>query len=191
VFALAARYRGFGRCFAGVAGLCVLIACSGSGTRDGVATQMLLLQLAPAALGTDLALQQRLVFRRETGEQQIDALLEVDANEVRLLLHQAGQSALRLYWDGSVLNESRADWLPAELSAARVLSDLQLTHWPLASIRAALPNGWRLQASAAQRALSYRGDIVVSIDYLDAQHSRLTQHRYGYVLEIESAEVAQ
>lgn len=174
---------------AGVA-LSALTACGAAGTRGPGSAQMPLLRLQPAALGQELALQQRLTFTRQNGNDQIDALLEVDASQVRLLLHQAGQSALRLLWDGSALTETRADWLPAELSAERVLSDLQLTYWPPASIRASLPPDWTLQTDAAQRALSYRGDLVVSIELLTPQRARLTQHRYGYVLEINSVEVA-
>ncbi len=149
-----------------------------------------LLQLAPAELGRELALQQRLTFVRDERREQIDALLEVDGNEVRLLLHQAGQSALRLHWDGQVLTESRADWLPDELNAARVLSDLQLVHWPLAAIQSQLPAGWRVTEGNGNRLLRAGDELVARVDYPQTHRQRLTQYRYGYVLEIASVEVA-
>lgn len=149
-----------------------------------------LLQLAPAELGRELALQQRLTFIRGERREQIDALLEVDGKEVRLLLHQSGQSALRLYWDGQVLTESRADWLPAELNAARVLSDLQLVHWPIEAIQSQLPAGWRVTRGDGSRLLRAGDELVAQVEYLQAHQQRLTQHRFGYELEIASAEIA-
>ena len=166
--------------------LLALCGCAaGPGSRAG---EVPLLQLAPAALGRTMALQQRLVFIRQQQRDQIDALLEVDAHQVRLVMHQVGQSALKLRWDGSALVQSRAEWLPAALDGARVLADIQLVYWPAEQIQQALPAGWRLSAAPDQRQLHFGDELVVTVEYLGPRHQRLTHARYGYSLDIQSIE---
>lgn len=147
------------------------------------------LQLSPSSLGGTLALQQRLVFRHGERSDTVDALVEADARSVRVVLHQQGQVMLRLSWDGESLQQTRAPQLPPALSAQRVLDDLQLVHWPAASIRAALPPGWELQERATQRRLLHRDHVVVTVDGLGRREAWLENHRAGYRLEISSVPV--
>ena len=65
-----------------------------------------------------------------------------------------GQVAARLDWDGVTLTENRAPWWPQAVSGSRILSDLQLTLWPVAAIQAALPAGWRLVEAGDVRTLT-------------------------------------
>lgn len=156
----------------------------------GEAGAMPSLRLAPAALGRELALQQRLEFRHGERRDSIEALVEVDAAQVRLLIHAQGQVALRLQWDGSVLQQTRADWLPAALSGERVLDDLQLVFWPAPAIMAALPQGWQLREFEGGRELRQGGAPVASVAFLGPGHARLQQHRQAYTLDIHSVLVA-
>ena len=95
------------------------------------------LRLAPEALGHELAVQQQLRFQFGPHTRTLDAMLEVDAHEVRLLVQAMGQTGVRVFWDGQQLQQQRADWLPASVRAERVLDDLQFSLWPVAMIAAA------------------------------------------------------
>lgn len=148
------------------------------------------LRLSPASLGFEMALQQRLQVIVGDQSQTLDALLEVDAGELRLGVQALGQSALTMRWDGKELQQRRADWLPPALSADRVLFDLQLVFWPADAIRAVLPADWSLQEAPGQRLLLHAGTAVVSVNYLSVNHSVLKHLREAYVLDVTSTSAA-
>ena len=145
------------------------------------------LRLTPAGLGRELALQQRLQVSVGENTQSMDALLEVDSQELRLAVQALGQSALTLHWDGKSLREERADWLPPTLSGERVLFDLQLVFWPAEAIRTALPGDWTLREAAGTRQLWQRDTMVASVEYPADNEAVLTQLRDHYRLQISSA----
>ena len=98
----------------------VLAACRTVPASVDAAAALPSLHLAPAALAGGLALQQRLTFVREGRRDTIDALVEVDAAEVRVVAHAQGQVALRFTWNGETLTQVRDERLPAAVQAARV-----------------------------------------------------------------------
>lgn len=144
------------------------------------------LRLAPAALGQDLALQQRLRFSYGSTVREMDALLEADADEVRLLVQALGQTGVRLFWDGNELRQQRAAWLPKMVRAERVLDDLQFSLWPAVEIQRVLPPGWTLRETGPLRELLHDGQAWLSTTYLDWQHLHLVNLAEGYQLEIDS-----
>ena len=144
------------------------------------------LRLAPALLGHPLSLQQHLTLQAPGREQQLDVLLEADAQHVQLGVVAMGQVAARLAWDGTTLTEERAPWLPQAVSGARILSDLQLTLWPVAAIQAALPAGWVLAESGNVRTLSQDGEVVTVITHIAPAVVELDQRREHFKLKIES-----
>jgi hypothetical protein len=148
------------------------------------------LHLSPASLGRELALQQHLQVGVGEHSQAVDALLEVDAQELRLGMQAMGQSAMTLRWDGHRLDEQRADWLPPVLNGERVLFDLQLVLWPAPAIRGALPAGWTLVESGNERRLMQGETEVANVAYPAEGHAVLTQARDHYRLDIESVPVA-
>ena len=146
---------------------------------------------AAAALPGGLALQQRLTFVREGRRDTIDALVEVDAAEVRVVAHAQGQVALRFTWNGETLTQVRDERLPAAVQAARVLDELQFAYWPIAAIAAALPAGWTLDGEAAHRVLRHR-DVstpVLEVTHRDDGTVRLVYPGQGWELHIESRAV--
>lgn len=147
------------------------------------------LHLAPAALGHALSVQQKLHFRFGAQQRELDALLEVDAAEVRLAVQALGQTGVSLRWDGTELTQQRAAWLPETVRSERVLDDLQFVLWPAEAIRAALPPDWRLQEQAGVRRLLRGHTVWLSAAPLDAQRVRLENFAERYSLEIESADV--
>jgi uncharacterized protein YbdZ (MbtH family) len=149
------------------------------------------LQLAPAALGHELAVQQRLHFQFGSQQRDLDALLEVDAQEVRLAVQAMGQSGVRLQWDGRELHEQRAAWLPPAVRSARVLDDLQFALWPTDAVRAALPAAWQVSDDGVVRRLSHAGQDWLVLTRLSPQRLQLQNRAEGYQLEIETLDEAQ
>lgn len=147
------------------------------------------LRLAPAALGEELSLQQKLHFRFGAQQRELDALLEVDASEVRLAVQALGQTGVSLRWDGSELTQQRASWLPEAVRGERVLDDLQFVLWPADAIRAALPPGWRLEEQAGVRRLLHGDTVWLSVTPVDIFHVKLENFAERYSLEIESADI--
>ena len=145
-----------------------------------------LLRLAPALLGHPLNLQQHLTLQAPGHDQELDVLLEADAAHVQLGVVAMGQVAARLDWDGRTLTENRAPWWPAAVSGSRILSDLQLTLWPVAAIQAALPPGWQLVESGDTRTLTDQGVAVTVIKRVSPQVVELEQRREHFRLKIES-----
>lgn len=151
--------------------------------------------MAPATLGTELVLRQRLSFERGGQRQYAEALLEIDADALRLLLVSGPQRLLWLRWDGSELVEERAAELPAELQGQRVIDDIQLAYWPASLIRQELPAGWSLQDAPQRRELRHRGQTVVSVDYSGPERwlgeILIERPQFAASLRIESREDAR
>jgi hypothetical protein len=181
---------------AGLSAVALLLAalvsggCASPARRGAAADAVPLLRLPPAALPGGLAEQQRLEFRWDGQRRTIDALVEVDADAVRVAMHAQGQVALRFEWDGERLVSTRAAGLPPTLTAERVLSDLQLVHWPVAAVQAALPAGWTIAATPAGRTLADAGEPVATVAR-ESGRLVLRQLRHGYVLAIDAHPVAR
>ena len=169
-----------------LAAVLLLAACAGARVRPP-AIALPPLQLAPAALGQTLALQQRLVFSYGSHHSTMEALLEADASEVRLAVQALGQTGVTLRWDGHTLEQQRAPWLPPQVRGERVLDDLQFALWPAAAVRAALPPDWTLVEQGDERRLEHAGRAWLVLQTQDATHQRLRNLAEGYALDIESA----
>jgi hypothetical protein len=116
-------------------------------------------------------------------------LLEADAQHVQMGVVAMGQVAARLDWDGTTLTENRASWWPQAVSGSRILSDLQLTLWPVAAIQSALPTGWRIVEDGNVRTLSQDGAVVTVISRTGPQVVELDQQREHFKLKIESRDL--
>jgi hypothetical protein len=149
------------------------------------------LRLAPAALGQAISVQQHLTVQRAGATRDLDVALEVDASRVNLVGLAFGQRVLSLQFDGRELSEWRHPMLPAQVRAADVLEDLQLTLWPAAEIARALPPGWAIEDQGLRRTLRLDGKVVTTIDYSGTPRWQgtavLDNVRYQYRLTIESA----
>ncbi|MBF6023356.1 DUF3261 domain-containing protein [Lysobacter niastensis] len=162
----------------------MLAACAAAPPRAAVTVPEL--RLAPSALGHELSVQQRLHFSFGQQQRDLDALLEVDAQEVRLAVQALGQSGVRLSWDGTELQQQRAPWLPPSVRGERVLSDLQFTLWPADAIRAALPAPWTLNEDGHTRRLERDGIVWLQVDREGPGRYLLDNRAEGYRLQIES-----
>lgn len=173
--------------------LCLLLAACAARGPDAPLAGLPTLRLAPAALGHDLVLQQRLVLVREGQRRELDALLEVDAAQVRLLVQSLGLPAVHLVWDGRRLDEQRAPWLPSQVRGERVLSDLQFALWPLSAVRAALPPSWQVEQVGDERRLldAQHRAWLVARDQGDVGNLSLRNLAEGYTLEVRSTPASE
>lgn len=165
------------------------LASAGCAPRAG-APARLGLKLAPAALGASISVQQRLTVERDGRIDEIDAALEVDAEQVNLVLLAFGQRALTVHYNGEALETWRHPRFPSELRVEDVLEDLQLTLWPVEAIRQALPPGWQIEENGLRRVLSLDNAPVMTIEYSGAPRWSgkivLANLRYRYRLTIDS-----
>ncbi|MFC3107951.1 DUF3261 domain-containing protein [Undibacterium arcticum] len=168
--------------------LSVLAGCATPPRQTG--RQLIGLKLAPAALGASISLQQHLTVQRDGRTDELDAALEVDPEHLELVGLALGQRVLTLHYDGQNLQSWRHLMLPAQVRAEDVLEDLQLTLWPLESIRQALPAGWRAEESGLRRTLFLDDAPVTVIDYSGTPRwsgtVELSNLRYHYHLTIQS-----
>lgn len=149
------------------------------------------LKLAPSALGASVNLQQQIRVERGGRVENLQAVLEVDAERVDLVGLALEQRVLSLHYDGRVLQSWRHPMLPAKFRSEDVLEDLQLALWPAEAIRQALPQGWRIEEHGRRRTLLLDDQPVMEIDYSGEPRwigkIDLANLRYHYRLTIESA----
>lgn len=167
----------------------LLAACASRGPVMKPLAELPKLHLSPSSLGREVSLQQRLEFRFGKQQRELDALLEVDADHVRLLVQAMGQSGVRLDWDGNKLLEQRAPWLPPAVRSERVLDDLQFALWPLEAIHAALPAGWQVaEVDGERRLMDAQGKAwLVSRSGGGLGNVELRNLAEGYQLTVHSA----
>ena len=149
--------------------------------------------LAPAAAGFEASLTQEVSFERGAAHFECLVLVDVSSAEVVLAgLSPFGSRMLSLRWDGKKISQERDASLPQQLPSELILRDFQLTFWPSATIRAALPRGgWTLRDEGRERDLLKAGQPVVRIRFsgderlhadVDFEHIGL-----GYRLSIHPA----
>lgn len=120
----------------------------------------------------------------------MDALLEVDEDELRLSVHAMGQAGVNLRWNGVTLQQQRAPWLPGFVRGERVLDDLQFALLPAAPIRAALPPGWSLFDDGRVRELRQGGTTWLLLERIGPGRMQLHNRAAGYRLLIDSVVLA-
>jgi hypothetical protein len=151
-----------------------------------------LFQLAPAALGRELHLAQRVTFVRGSTTMSFDAQLEADASALKLAAFALGQTVARMTWDGVRLEETHSQRVPDVVTPARIMSDVQLAFWPEESIRAALPAGYSLQTAPGVRRVLLGGEALIEVRYEGAgpifPRIELNHLAHGFRMIIESTE---
>ncbi len=163
----------------------VLAACASTPTPD--APRSPLLALKPSALGCEVAVQQRLTLK-QAGKplQQLDALLEVDAQAVRVAFFVVGQGMGSMVWDGRQLDKQLSRHWPAQLVPEQILSDLQLAFWPAQHVQRALQAPWQMDVTDSGRSLLRDGSEQVRVQFLGRDAVEITYPAGPFVLRVES-----
>lgn len=153
--------------------------------------ELALPRVLPADMDTVIQLNQHLVITRDFSQHELDAVLAINAHEVKMAAIGLGLRLITLSYDGQTIKEDRHAILPASVSGERILRDLVLTYWPLASIQAHLPEGWRLEEEGNIRTLRWQEQIVFRIQYEGTPRWRGKTHlenlQRDYVIEIQSS----
>lgn len=169
-----------------IGGLALLGACVTAPT----APVRLGLQLAPADLGEEIALQQHLIIERNGKTDEMDAALEVDGSHLQLVGLAFGQRVLSLEYDGKSMTTWRHFMLPQQVRAEDILEDMQLTLWPVEAIKKALPAGWRIVDQGLKRSLYLDDSLICEINYSAMPRwsgtVRLENLRYHYRIMVQS-----
>lgn len=169
----------------------LLLALGACATPPAAPPARLGLKLAPAALDASISVQQHLRVERAGRNDELDAALEVDPQHLQLVGLAFGQRVLSLQYDGKQMTSWRHLMLPAQVRAEDVLEDLQLTLWPAAAIRAALPARWSITDDGLRRTLALDGAAVTVISYSGMPRWSgtvvLDNLRYHYKLTIQNA----
>jgi hypothetical protein len=151
--------------------------------------------LPPSAAGRQASLAQSVTMTSDKGA-TFEALtaVEVDPRWLRVAaLGPMGNRILFLDWDGKRYQEERDPHLPADFPLKVVLRDLELSLFPAAAVRQALPSGdWALLEKPRLRVLTLDGKPVIRIEYsTDDPWTSTVNFRhltYGYRLEVRPAE---
>lgn len=180
--------RDFGRTWRpvalGVAAL-LLAGCASLGAPDAARSPPL--AMAPAALRCEVAVQQRLTVERPgRPAQQLDALLEVDAEAVRLAFFVVGQGVGSMVWDGWRWDKQLSSHWPAQLAPEQVLSDLQLAFWPERAVQGAVQAPWSVEASPTGRRLLREGRELVRVQFVGNSAVDIIYPQGPLTLRIES-----
>ncbi|WP_341675754.1 DUF3261 domain-containing protein [Niveibacterium sp. SC-1] len=149
--------------------------------------------VSPAAFGASVALSQQITVEAPGTTHSLEAALAITPQRVDLVGLAMGMRIIEVHLDGQGLTEKRNPLLPETVTGARILRDVMLAYWPQAAIAAALPEGWRVEDSGNQRRVLQGEELVLEIEYPGEPrwkgHTRLTNHRLRYTLQIESEEV--
>ena len=165
--------------------LLLLGACASPDAHN--AARVPLLALAPGALGCSVAVQQRLTVELpDRPMQQLEALLDVDAEAVRLAFFLMGQGMGTMVWDGQQWDKQLSRHWPAQLAPEQVLSDLQLAFWPTAVVQRAVQAPWSVEASATGRRLLRDGQEQVRVQFVGSATVEIIYPQGPFTLRVES-----
>ena len=170
--------------------LVLVTACRGTAPPPPVPDDRPLLALSPASFAGSLSVQQRVHVERDGRVVDFDAVLEVSPDMVTLVALGFGTRLFTLRYDGTTLDEARSPMLPHDVRGSDILSDMQLSLWPAAAVRARLPAGWSLREAANARTLLKGSDEITNITY-DAMprwtgQVTLQNLQFGYRLVIKT-----
>jgi hypothetical protein len=149
--------------------------------------------LAPASLGEERSVTQ--VVRGAFGPREMTMNCVVTVKDGVMTVVGLNAMGVRLFtirYDGTTTTVDNSLPVPAQLTPERLLADLQLVHWPLRPLQAALRgDGWELSEPApGTRRLRQGERLIAEVHYAGADpwqgRSWLVNLEYGYTLNIES-----
>ena len=174
-----------GRCAAMALLLSLLAGCASLGAPQAARTPPL--ALAPAALRCEAAVQQRITVELPgRPAQQLEALLEVDAEAVRLAFFVVGQGVGSMVWDGWQWHKELSRQWPAQLTPEQVLIDLQLAFWPARAVQRAVQPPWSVEAYATGRRLLRDGREQVRVQFVGSTAVEIIYPDGAFTLRVES-----
>lgn len=180
--------------FASRIGALVLLALAGCASQraqfgDGLVRPL----LAPATLGEERSVSQIVRGAFGSREMTLNCVVAVQDGVMTVVgLSAMGVRVFTIRYDGTTTTVDNSLPVPAQLTPERLLADLQLVHWPLRPLQAALRGGgWELSEPAPGTRRLRRGEqLIAEVHYAGPDpwqgRSWLVNLEHGYTLSIES-----
>lgn len=149
--------------------------------------------VTPASLGSERAVSQ--VVRGAFGSRELtfNGVVTVQAGTVTLVgLNSFGVRLFTLRYDGTAVQSETAPAMPGPFMPERLLADMQLVFWPLASLEIPMSEaGFQLsEPSPGIRRLRRGGQLIAEAHYGSEDpwngRSWLVNFEHGYSLQIDS-----
>jgi hypothetical protein len=178
-----------GRLFASIA-LLTVGACASTSPQPAAALRPL---VPPASLGSDRVVNQ--VVRGAFGARELTFNCVVNVKDGVMTLVGLNSVGVRLFtvrFDGETVQSETAPAMSGPLMPERLLADLQLVYWPLASLAKPMAAaGWQLsEPSAGVRRLRRGEQLTAEAHYSSDDpwngRSWLVNFEFGYSLQIDS-----
>jgi len=170
--------------------LLTLGACASTAPQPAPAARPL---VSPASLGSDRLASQ--IVRGAFGARELTLHCVVTVKDGAMTLVGLNSLGVRLFtirYDGSAVQSETAPAMSGPLIPERLLADLQLVYWPLASLSQPMATaGWQLSEPTAGVRRLRRGELLVaeahySTDDPWSGRSWLVNFEFGYSLQIDS-----
>ena len=149
--------------------------------------------LAPPAAVGDRAIGQIVQGAVGARELTLNCVISVKGDELSVVgLNAMGVRLFTIRYDGKQVSAAQSLAVPGQLTPERLLADLQLVYWPLASLEAPLGRaGYSLsEPSPGTRRLRRGEQLVAEVHFAGADpwggRSWLVNLEHGYSLQIDS-----
>lgn len=174
--------------------LVVLAGCSSSPRPEAFVAPGVAMSLPSPRSAVPFSRQQLLLANAKGKQYQLLTALEAQRDGITLVgLMPTGARLFKVRYDAQGIHSERLAALPESAlpPVSQVLSDVMLCYWPLQAWLPHLPAGWQLQDEGDRRLLrDPAGQLVTEVHYRNWQGLRepesLTQHRFGYRLQLEN-----
>jgi hypothetical protein len=149
--------------------------------------------VAPATLGSDRVVNQ--VVRAAYGARELTFNCVVTVKDGSMTLVGLNSLGIRLFtirYDGTRVEAETAPAMQGPLMPERLLADLQLVFWPLASLEKPMRDGgWQLSEPSPGTRRLRRGELLIAEAHYGTQdawsgRSWLVNFEHGYSLQIDS-----
>lgn len=178
----------------GILMLCLaLLGCAGPAPAPPASPEEVpLATLPPSSFGGTLILSQQITVDAPGGTHSLEVALSIGPERIDLVGLALGLRIIEIRQDAAGVHEKRHPRLPDTVTGTRILRDVMLAYWPRDVLAGALPEGWQVDDAAQSRIITRHGTPIVSIEYEGLPHwrgrTRLTHHRFGYQITIDSDE---
>ncbi len=167
----------------------LLTACAGTPPSSAPSRPL----VSPATLGSERAANQIVRGALGAREMTINCVVTVKDSTMTVVgLSAMGVRLFTIRYDGHEVQAEKGLPTPQQLTPERLLADLQLVFWPLASLQQPLQEaGWQVSESTpGTRRLRHGDRLIAEAHYADRDpwtgRSWLVNFEYGYSLQIDS-----
>lgn len=102
-------------------------------------------------------------------------------------LTPTGHSLMSAKLINGTLTSEKSSALPDFLSPRDIISQLQITYWPIQSIQAVIENtAWSISEKNDTRTLYFRNEKVMESEKFSSLSTTLTHHLYGFTVDIKT-----